>query len=286
MPDRGSAGARVATKLASRTAVHVGSPVFARYRRVRSAGKPRVLVYADSRATNVIGPLGKSVFGTYAARLMRHYRVYPIILPRPHTTLVDFLNHAHRDRQTYDAVLLHCGIVDFSPRPVTSIAGIAAAKSRDPGFDKLFADNAAYHREAHGAPYDGVPTTTLYSPSYLEDVLVPRLAAIPNLVWITTNDFVPGWEGNYTRGRPVDIAARIAEFETRLRPTLQHVIDMHTWSYDDVQRFTIDNVHYSRAGVDEMAQTLRSGLDQVLGQSVLANHPGGNAGGERRAGKV
>jgi hypothetical protein len=264
MPDPGSPVARVATKLARRTAVHVGSPAFARYWRVRSVAKPSVLVYADSRATNVIGPLGKSVFGTYAARLMRSYRVYPVILPRPHTTLVDFLNHCDRDRRAYDAVLLHCGIVDFSPRPVSSIPRIAAAKSRDPGFAELFADNDAYHRDAHGPEYEGVPTTTLYSPRHLEDVLVPRLAAIPNLVWVTTNDFVPGWEGNYTRGRPVDIGARIAEFEARLRPVLAHVVDMHVWSYDDVRRFTIDNVHYTPSGVDEMTRILRSGLDQVL----------------------
>ena len=84
-------------------------------------------------------------------------------------------------------------------------------------------------------------------------------------MWVTTNDFVPGWEGNYTRGRPVDIGARIAEFEARLRPALEHVVDMHAWSDDDVRRFTIDNVHYTRSGVDEMARILRSRLDQVLG---------------------
>jgi hypothetical protein len=265
MPDRGSPSARVATKLASRTAVHIGSPLLAGYRRARSGHKPRVLVYADSRATNVIGPLGKSVFGTYVAQLMRDYRVYPVILPRPHTTLVDFLNHYDGDRRVYDAVLLHCGIVDFSPRPVSSIPRIAAAKSREPGFAELFADNVAYHREAQGPEYDGEPTTTLYSPRYLEDVLVPRLHAVPNLVWVTTNDFVPGWEGNYTRGRPVDIGTRIAEFEARLRPALTHVVDMHLWSDDDIQRFTIDNVHYTRAGVNEMTRTLRAGLDQTLG---------------------
>jgi hypothetical protein len=187
-----------------------------------------------------------------------------VILPRPHTTLVDFLNHSDRDRRAYDAVLLHCGIVDFSPRPVSSIPRIAAAKSADPGFAELFADNEAYHREAQGPEYEGEPTTTLYSPDYLENVLVPRLRTIPKLVWVSTNDFVPGWEGNYTRGRPVDIGSRIAEFEARLRPALEHVVDMHLWSADDVRRFTIDNVHYSRSGVDEMARTLRSGLDQVL----------------------
>jgi hypothetical protein len=265
MPEHGSPGAGVATKLASRAAVHVGSPLVTRYRRARNVAKPSVLVYADSRATNVIGPLGKSVFGTYAARLMRHYRVYPVILPRPHTTLVDFLNHWDRDRRAYDAVLLHCGIVDFSPRPAPSIPRIAAAKSGDPGFAELFADNAAYHREPQGPEYEGVPTTTLYSPRYLEDVLVPRLAAIPKLIWVTTNDFVPGWEGNYTRGRPIDIGTRIAAFEALLRPALEHVVDMHTWSNDDVQRFTIDNVHYTRSGVDETARMLRSSVDQILG---------------------
>jgi len=226
-----------------------------------------VVVYADSRATNVIGPLGKSVFGTYVSRLMRSYCVQPVVLPFSHTTLLDFVNFWRSRPRRCDAVVLHCGIVDFSPRPVSTLSRIAAAKSGEPGFRELFARHAAYHRAAAGPEYHGEPTTTLYSLEYLEDALLPALVSIPNLLWVTTNDFVPGWEGNYTRGRPVDIAARIAEFESRMRLALSNVVDLHAWSAADVRRFTVDNVHFSRRGFAEVTRILDSALRGVAGDA-------------------
>ena len=104
-----------------RAASHFASPAFARYWQARRSARPRVLVYADSRATNVTGPLGKSVFRTYVSRLMRSYCVQPVVLPFSHTTLLTSSTSGASDPRTYDAVVLHCGIVDFSPRPVSAL---------------------------------------------------------------------------------------------------------------------------------------------------------------------
>jgi hypothetical protein len=251
-------------KAVRRTAVHVGSPVYASYRRRRAVQRPPVLVFTDSRGTNVTGPLGKSVFNTYVSRLMRTHRVYPVILPRRHTTLLDFLNYRAQDSRPYAAIVLHCGIVDFSPRPVSSVAPIVAAKSGEPGYAQMFSESADYHRAPSGAPYRGEPTTTLYSIGYLRDTLLPRLSAIHNLLWVTTNDFVPGWEGSYTRGRPADIQDRITEFESVMRPAMSHVVDLHAWSHDEVKRYTVDNVHLSTQGADELAARVGEWLDRRL----------------------
>jgi hypothetical protein len=48
--------------------------------------------------------------------------------------------------------------------------------------------------------HDGKPTTNLYSPDYLRSSIIPRLLDIEP-VWIDSNHFIPGWEGNYSRGR-------------------------------------------------------------------------------------
>ena len=263
MPELRSPLGTAATRIVRPAASRLASPAYARYWQARRSRRPRVLVYADSRATNVTGPLGKSVFGTYVSRLMRSYCVQPVVLPFSHTTLLDFVNFWRSDTRPYAAVVLHCGIVDFSPRPVSTLSRIAAAKSSEPGFRELFARHAAYHRAAGGPEYHGEPTTTLYSPEYLEDTLLPVLASIPNLLWMTTNDFVPGWDGNYSRGRPVDIAARIAEFESRMRPVLSNVVDLHTWQAADVRRFTVDNVHLSPRGFDEVTRVLDAALRGV-----------------------
>jgi hypothetical protein len=224
-----------------------------------------VIVYADSRATHVTGPLGKSVFGTYVSGLMRSYCVHPVVLPFSHTTLLDFVNFWRTRPRKCDAVVLHCGIVDFSPRPVSTLSRIAESKSGEPGFRELFAQHATYHRAAAGPEYHGEPTTTLYSPEYLENTLLPELVSIPNLVWVTTNDFVPGWEGNYTRGRPVDMTMRIAEFESRMRPALSNIVDLHPWSPAEVRNFTVDNVHFSSRGFAELTRILDSELRCVTG---------------------
>ena len=267
MPEPPSPLGTAATRIVRPAASRVASPVFARYWQARRSRRARVVVYADSRATNVTGLLGKSVFGTYVSRLMRSYCVQPVVLPFSHTTLLDFVNFWRSRPRRCDAVVLHCGIVDFSPRPISTLSGIAAAKSGEPGFRELFARHAAYHRAAVGPEYHGEPTTTLYSPEYLEDTLLPALVSIPNLLWVTTNDFVPGWEGNYTRGRPVDIAARIAEFENRMRPALANVVDLHAWRAADIRRFTVDNVHFSPRGFAEVTRILDSALRAVTGEA-------------------
>jgi hypothetical protein len=209
---------------------------------------------------DVVSPLGKALLGTYAGHLAKSYCVRPIILPFRYTTLPDFLNFWERNTQAYDAVIVHCGIVDFSPRPLSTIARMKADKLSAPGYADLFRLNAGHHNNADGAPYEGEPTTTLYSPRYLEDVIIPKLTSIKKLLWVSSSPFVPGWEGNYTRGRPIDIATRVASFEAVMRASPVHVVNLQSWSVSDVQRYTIDNVHFSPSGFDAVAAILRAEL--------------------------
>lgn len=229
--------------------------------RVRNRRKPRVLIYADSRGRNITGPRKTHYLGSYIHSLQRSFHVTYSLTPHSHTTVVDFLNFADGvDLGGFDRIILHCGIVDFSPRPMSNLEKVRAAKSGQPRFDALFAANAAYYADPWDTMYMGEPTISLYSPQYLCDEIVPALVAIPNLTWISSNHFVPGWEGNYARGRPANIEQVVQGLDRQMRAAIPDVVDLSDWTPGKVQACTVDNIHLSRHGFREVAAMLRARL--------------------------
>jgi hypothetical protein len=229
--------------------------------RAKNRGRPRLLVYADSRGVNLLAPTKTHYAGSYIHALQRAFDVTYSVLPQSHTTIIDFLNLADRvDLASFDHVVLHCGIVDFSPRPIANISRVQHGKAGEPRFDALFAQNADYYAEPWDTLYEGEPTINLYSPAYLNEHVVPELQKIPNLVWISSNHFVDGWDGNYTRGRPANIDPVVHRFESVLHEALPNVVDLSSWNEGQVRELTIDNLHLSRLGF----QTVRAMLDPYL----------------------
>ena len=235
----------------------------------RNRRAARVFIYTDSRGTNMSTPLLAKVkhhLGSHVDRLQREYRINYAVCPHDHTTLIDFLSFANdRDLRQYDAIILHCGVVDFSPRPLSNIAKVRRAKAGDPRFDELFEANEALYANPQGAEYRGEPTTTLYSTEYHARV-VKELAAIPNLGWISSNSFVPGWNGNW-KPRPTDIDDVVRTFDTAMHAGLQHTLDLRQWSYDDVQRFTVDNIHFNGAGFADLTGRVSTLIQQIVAAS-------------------
>ena len=225
--------------------------------RLRNRRRPSVLIYADSRGRNITAPHKTHYAGSYVHALQRSFNVTYRLTPHSHTTLVDFLNFTNEvDLASFDRVILHCGIVDFSPRPLSNIEKVRAAKANLPRFDALFAANAGYHSEPWETLYNGEPTINLYSPEYLRDEIAPALRAIPNLTWISSNHFVSGWEGNYTRGRPTNIEPVVQRFDAHLRAALPDTVDLSHWTPEQVRASTVDNIHLSRHGFRELASML------------------------------
>jgi hypothetical protein len=220
-----------------------------------------VLVYADSRGVNLRTPMKTHYAGSYIHALQRTFDVTYWVLPHSHTTIIDFLNLADRvNLASFDHVLLHCGIVDFSPRPIGSISKLMHGKAGEPRFDSLFAQHAEYYAHPWDTLYEGEPTINLYSTAYLNEQVVPELLQIPNLVWISSNHFVDGWDGNYTRGRPPNIDPVVHHFEAALHRALPKVVDLSGWDEGQVREMTIDNLHLTRLGF----QTVRAMLDQYV----------------------
>ena len=252
--------------------------------RAKNRGRPRLLVYTDSRGENLASRLGKTGYGTYVNRLRSKYQLTYALCPESHTTIVDFLNFMDKRRATaYDAVVMHCGIVDFSPRPVSGIAKLERSKADMPRFHDLFASNRAYYAQPFACEYYGERTINLYSTDFLEHQILPELMALPRLIWINANHFVPGWDGNYTRGRPANIDQVVTEFDAVMQHHLPTVIDIKgAWTPAQVQQLTIDNVHFTKAGFDKLFGLVDGAVEDILGQgrplppvasSEMAAHP-------------
>jgi hypothetical protein len=236
--------------------------------RAKNRHQPRVLIYTDSRGKNLNGRLGKTNRGSYVARLREKYNLTYAVCPEVYTTIPDFLDFldflgAHRASR-YDAIVMHCGIVDFSPRPLSSLAKLKATKTGSARFRDLFASNETYYQHPFDCEYYGEPTINIYSPEFLVDSIVPRLASLPQLICLNSGHFIPGWDGNYTKGRPLNIDETVTRFDAIMGEHLLRIVDIKKWTFEEIQRYTIDNVHFTALGFDRVFDLVDGAIQGVL----------------------
>ena len=249
----------------------------------------KILIYTDSRGQHT--PSGAPVHQVFAERLASHPDVDAevVLCPMKWTTTLDFLEYIRdRDPTQWDHIVLFTGIVEWSPRPqpsaINDLYNNAApsnlsntglntrdyakkvVNNKKPIFDAMFgeAEIQAYLSNDFGVEYEGQPTVNMYGLEMGRDRLLPVLKNIPNLIFINSNRFVPGWEGDFKRGRPANI--RLTEayselFRDELGP--DRVIDLLAWGEDDIKRYTCDNLHLTKEGSDWIYDRLASkiGLD-------------------------
>jgi hypothetical protein len=240
----------------------------------------KILLVTDSRGLHK--PVG-STHQLYTERLCKVPELDVTLLRClwQWTTLPDLLSLVDRfGAGNYDHVIVHGGIVDHSPRPVrTMMTGlydptpadctdaetvekmIAARRYIDrkivnrkkPMLDAIFGEAAmkAHLARPFDVEYEGEKTINLYSLEMQQASLVPLLKKIPNLVFISSNDFSPGWDGDFTRGRPANIRM-IEDYSKALCKALPEssVINLHQWTSEQVREYTCDNLHLSAAGSD------------------------------------
>ncbi len=245
--------------------------------------KKRVLIFTDSRGQHKPAGCTHDIF---AERLAKDSRldVDMFLCPMKWTTTLDFLEQFPPERLAqYDHVILYSGIVEWSPRPqpharadlydnqTSANAGNLGLNTCDytrkivnnkkAMFDRIFGEKAmATHlSQPFDTIYEGQPTINMYGLDMARHGLIPILAAIPNLIFVTANRFVPGWEGDFKRGRPENI--RITElysdlFATELARAGVPLIDLRDWSFDEVKVYTCDNIHLTERGSDIIYERL------------------------------
>jgi hypothetical protein len=217
---------------------------------------PRVYIYTDSRGFKVDHWYSKkNPIGSYIARLAEKYNVSYSICRYRHTTLIDFLYDIRRiDPQNYDLIVLHVGIVDFSPRPIGQARSIIQKKSKR--IAQLFGEESLkdFLPRAYADEYLGERTASLYSPQVLEDYLLPALNTLQDkLVWIGINPVLNDWLGNYERPRPANIN-NILEYQRCADGGFQGIkIGLSGLSREEINFFTVDNIHLSDRGMERVA---------------------------------
>lgn len=241
--------------------------------------KPRILFFTDSRGELKPTFRDRLIFPekVKAELETRGTKVDLILCPFKWTSTIDFIELIETGLlklERYDKVVLYTGVVDWSPRPLSSFRAcmkgttrealdLAAfgRKKRPPkvanhkmAFFRKFFGTRAYNEHARrtfDVDYRGEPTTNLYSLEMLETRVIPYLQSLgERLVFINSNRLVPGWEGDYLiknpDGRPRNI--RLLEAYAERMSEAFDCIDLLKWSPRQIKRFTVDNMHLTHAG--------------------------------------
>ena len=214
----------------------------------------RVLLYTDSRGTEV-APFFKQRNPFYGyLDAFEGCDVNINFCPHKFTSILDFIEYLESDTKSYDFIVLHAGIVDFAPRPISSY--LAMLETKQEIIHRHSWQHYFYERDDfYEGDYYGEKTISFASDLFLKEVLLPRLKKIDNLIYIGINPVLLDWRGNYWRDRPNMINAQL-KLDEQVRDNLVHVVDLSQWEPKEIKRYTVDNVHYNALGMRYISSRL------------------------------
>ncbi|KIO36124.1 hypothetical protein [Shewanella sp. cp20] len=224
-------------------------------------GNLTLLLYTDSRGTAVESFYKqRNPFFSYL-NFFRDYNVTYKFCPHKFTSILDFLNFYEHSVENYDHVVLHCGIVDFAPRPLSSYQSMLDGKReylKSKGWLHYFENRTDYLCD-----YEGEKTLQFMSLEFLENEILPKLSAINNLIYIGINPVLSDWDGNYWRARPSCINEQLNQDKFLIRH-LSKSVNLRGWSDVEIKSFTVDNVHYNQKGLEYIGVSVSRVLDSDL----------------------
>ncbi|MCG9737534.1 hypothetical protein L1D32_05135 [Shewanella insulae] len=221
---------------------------------------PKVLLYTDSRGTEV-SPFykQKNPYYSYLSSL-KGYDVKYYFCPYKHTSLLDFLRLYDESEIDYDFYVLHLGIVDFAPRPISSYNDMLSKKRNfliRKGWLHYFEN-----RDDYLCDYNGEKTLQFMSLDFVKDVLTPELSKIDNLIYVGVNPVLKKWNGNYWRPRPDSINKQLLQDQILLDNILNS-ISLNAWAEDEIKKYTVDNVHYNSLGLNYIGARVKQELKML-----------------------
>lgn len=223
--------------------------------------RKKVLIYTDSRGFKVEELFNnRNPFSSYVGSMIKKYNVTFSLMPYKHTTILDFLFEYENKwaNANFDYVVLHCGIVDFSPRGELSVPAIQNKKllKVESGYHKLFKNYPRYDIK-----YNNEYTSSLYSIPFLKSYILPKLRSIDGLIFIEPNKIDTNWAGTYPNTRPENMNI-IFDYVDIISNELKDVIKLSLWDLTNVRRYTTDNVHYNVHGFDYILDKLQGIIDE------------------------
>jgi hypothetical protein len=217
--------------------------------------KSKVLVYTDSRGFEISRVYNKkNPFSSYIKYFIFNYSCTTVICPYKFTSILDFMEYLESYSSNFDYIILHCGIVDFAPRPESSFDSMLNSKL------KIISKNnwGGYFEKTERLPgpnYEGEVTYSFFTQDFLRDVVMPRLKKLDGLIYISINPVLSDWNGKYWRKRPININEQLF-FDDILKNGLDSYVDLSKLSDKDVMELTADNVHYNKSGFDFILDAL------------------------------
>ncbi|MEJ2767039.1 hypothetical protein VV869_24125 [Photobacterium sp. MCCC 1A19761] len=222
--------------------------------------KKKVLIFTDSRGFEITKMTNrKNPLSSYIRYYIENYNTTVRLCRYKHTTILDFIAEYRGKYDEYDLIILHCGVVDFSPRPMSN--GQYVHSSKKEKCIKLFGEEPKF--DTYSTEYEGELTRSLYNKDFLDDYILSELKSIPNLLWISSNPVIEGWDGNYKRKRPKNMNI-IQKLDNHLISNLPLVISLWDWTNEDVKRYTVDNIHFNKMGFDKLLVEMKRVSEIVL----------------------
>jgi hypothetical protein len=209
--------------------------------------KSNILFYADSRGENLPK---KDYYKHYGDKLSRKHNVTSIVTPHKWTTTMDFLYTYDKELKgkAYDYIILHTGIVDYSPRQQKILVD-TIYPSKKKAFEHIFPrkEILKHIHKQMGTRYENDHTSNMYSKEMATHYLIPKLSKIKNLIWISSNRIHPYWRGNYWKDRPSNMYIT-EEYSTIFISQLRNTINLLKWHEEQVKKYTYDNIHPNMRG--------------------------------------
>eukprot|EP01156_Anaeramoeba_ignava_P011925 Anaeramoba_ignava/a486147_13.p1 GENE.a486147_13~~a486147_13.p1 ORF type:complete len:120 (+),score=19.30 a486147_13:56-361(+) len=93
------------------------------------------------------------------------------------------------------------------------------------------------------------------------------MKSINNLIWISSNPIILGWDGNYPKRRPINIQEVISKYDELLLKDLDIKINLSVWNDADVKKYTCDNIHFTGEGFKLIEKMLKIKIKEIEGKN-------------------